>query len=276
MQGQPKEELKSPPGYDFNKPEKFITNEELLEISGITFNQGNPDTVYGVQDEDGRIYYSKFGSKVVKYTHFAKQGDYEDLAILNNRVIVLKSNGTLYSFPLSQITHEEPKDVAETKDLLPKGEYEGLYADEKLSTLYVLCKSCGGKKSEGIDGGYIIDVNPDGSFKQAGNFALNITNLETDSKQKKKKEAFRPSALAKNPVNGQWYVLSSNNNLLVVADEKWRTLNTYELNKKTFLQPEGIIFDKAGNLYISNEGDELANGNILKFVLGKTVAKTGN
>ena len=270
MPGKAKDELKSPPGYDLSKPEKFLTNEELLEISGITFNQGNPDTIYSVQDEDGRVYYSKFGSKAVKYTHFAKHGDYEDLAILNNRVIVLKSNGTIYSFPLSQISLSEPTDVAETKDALPKGEYEGIYSDEKNKTLYILCKNC--NKGKESDGGYSINVNPDGSFKPAVNFTLNIAVPDT----KKKDEAFRPSALAQSPVNGQWYILSSNNNIMVVADKEWRVLGTYKLSKKTFLQPEGIIFDKAGNLYISNEGDELANGNILKFALNPATAKAAN
>jgi uncharacterized protein YjiK len=54
-------------------------------------------------------------------------------------------------------------------------------------------------------------------------------------------------------------------NLLVITDENWKVKDAFTLNGNTFYQPEGIAFDSRGNLYISNEGDELSNGNILRF-----------
>ncbi|MBL4677251.1 MAG: SdiA-regulated family protein, partial [Mucilaginibacter sp.] len=84
------EKVESPAGYDLGKPEKFRMRESLLEISGITFHNGNADTVYAIQDEDGRVYHFHPGDEKPTYTHFSKQGDYEDVTILNENIIVLK------------------------------------------------------------------------------------------------------------------------------------------------------------------------------------------
>ncbi|RYD89657.1 MAG: SdiA-regulated family protein, partial [Sphingobacteriales bacterium] len=153
--------VESPTEYDLNKPERFKMREDLLEVSGITFHNGDPDIIYAIQDEDGRVYHFRPGDAKPGYTHFGKQGDYEDVTVLNDNVIVLKSNGTFYSFPLANIKQEEQNDVKQLKDLLPKGEYEGLYADESAHKLYVLCKNCGAKKSDKIDGGYIFTADGD-------------------------------------------------------------------------------------------------------------------
>ena len=87
--------------YDLSKPEKFSMPESLLEISGIAFNKGNPDTVYAIQDEEGRLFKLAWNNKKQVNAKFGKAGDYEDVAILKDKVIVLKSNGTLYSFNLA-------------------------------------------------------------------------------------------------------------------------------------------------------------------------------
>lgn len=76
---------------------------------------------------------------------------------------------------------------------------------------------------------------------------------------------FRPSALAKNPKTNEWYILSSTNKLLVVADANWKVKTVYPLDLSLFLQPEGIAFDNQNNLYISNEGDKTSKGTVLKF-----------
>jgi hypothetical protein len=252
----------SPKGYNLHAPVKYKMPEDLLEISGIAFNQGNPATFYAIQDEEGKLFYGKLGAERVQHTKFGKHGDYEDLAIAGNLVVVLKSNGKLYTFPLSQITEEEPK-VQELDGLLPAGEYESMYADEAARKLYILCKNCDDDKTSKSSSGYIFDIQADGTLKQAGNFTIEVAQIKKLSGEGKIK--FRPSAMAKNPVTGQWYIVSSVNKLLVVADASWKVNATYSLEHKTFLQPEGLAFDKQGNMYISNEGDEFSRGSVLKF-----------
>ena len=53
--------------------------------------------------------------------------------------------------------------------------------------------------------------------------------------------------------------------MIVVTDRQWKVKAVHHLNSNMFIQPEGIAFDNAGNLYISNEGDDLFSGNVLKF-----------
>ena len=70
---------------------------------------------------------------------------------------------------------------------------------------------------------------------------------------------------AKNLNTNEWYILSSVNKMLIVADADWNVKNVYALNPAQFHQPEGIAFDNQFNLYISNEGDLVSPGNVLKF-----------
>ena len=87
-------------GYNLNKPERFSMPSSLIEISGIAFNHGVPDAIYAIQDEEGKFYKVTLGVKKQTHSKFAKSGDYEDVAISHDRVVVLKSNGSLYSFNL--------------------------------------------------------------------------------------------------------------------------------------------------------------------------------
>lgn len=260
------EKMVSPPGYQLDKPQRYKMSENLLEISGITFKNNEADTIYAVQDEEGRVFYFKPGDRKPHYTHFAKQGDYEDIGILRNEIIVLKSNGTFFTFPIDQIKQPKPSNVQQLKGVIPKAEYEGLYVDNSTNKIYVLCKDCNTGSGNLLNGGYIIDATDEHNLKQTGTFQIALPKL---SKKSGADEVFHPSALAKNPVNGLWYILSATNNLLLVTDDQWRTKSTYKLPNSRFTQPEGIAFDKDGNLYISNEGDELENGNILKFTYKK-------
>ena len=253
----------NPPGYDLSKPTKYNMPDILQEVSGIAFNKGKNDFIYAQQDEDGKLFKLPLGSKDETVTKFAKKGDYEDVAIVNDWVILLKSDGSLFSFPLAETKNTETTNVKVYEKIVPKGEYEGMFADETNNKLYILCKACKVDKDTKNASGYIFDFQPDGSFKAAGNFYVNASSL--DQLTGKKKGAFNPSALAIHPITKEWFIVSSVNKALIIADAKFKIKGAYHLSSNEFNQPEGIAFDTAGNLYISNEGSETTSGNVLRF-----------
>jgi hypothetical protein len=253
----------SPAGYNLAKPQKYSMPDILQEISGIAFNKGDNKIVYAEMDEDGTLFSLPLGTKDETKTKFGKKGDYEDVAIAKGWAILLKSNGTLYSFPLSETKNEEVANVIETKDLVPKGEYEGMFADETTGQVYVLCKACKQDNGTKITSGFILTLQANGTLKPTGNFSIDVSQV--DKMSGKKKGTFNPSALAVNPLTKEWYIVSSINKALVVTDAQFKIKSVYHLSANEFNQPEGIAFDSAGNLYISNEGSETQVGNILRF-----------
>lgn len=255
--------VSSPMGYDLSNPVKYNMPEVLQEISGFAFLNGNPANVYAQQDEEGKVFMLSLGDKKHTHTKFSKNGDYEDMAIAKGRVIVLKSNGDLYSFPLEETKNKKTDQTVETKSALPKGEYESLYADPTSAHIYLLCKECKQDKGSGKSTGEILKMQEDGSFEPIGKFAVNATAI--DKLTGKKKGAFRPSAFSKHPITGEWYIVSAINKVLVVADSVWNIKSAHHLSSNQFSQPEGIAFDSKGNMYISNEGSDTQYGNILKF-----------
>ncbi|WCT11844.1 SdiA-regulated domain-containing protein [Mucilaginibacter jinjuensis] len=253
----------SPQGYNLNKPKKFFMPDNLEEISGLAFNKGDANRMYVEEDENGRVYYMKPGEKEAKFSTFKQTGDFEDIAIANGQVIMLQSKGKLYTFPLSEVNGQKITNAQEFKDLLPKGEFEGLYANEE-GKVYVMCKHCEMDKTSKQTTGFIFNLSNDGKLAAADTFKINVKHIaqQLNSNQK---VTFHPSALAQNPRSKQWYVLSSVNKLLVILNEDFKVMQVFKLNPSVFLQPEGIAFDSQNNLYISNEGDKIDPGTVLKF-----------
>lgn len=249
-------------GYDLSKHEKFKLPESLLEISGICFYKGKADTIYAIQDEQGHVFRVAWNEKKQQYTRFAKHGDYEDITIIRETVFVLKSNGSIFSFPFDQTTSEEVSNVREWKNILPKGEFESMWGDERDGKIYVACKNCSDDDNKKTVSGFIFQSGD--SLIRSGEFSINVEQIR--KLNGKVKKGFRPSALAKHPGTGDWFIVSAVNKLLVVADSNWNVKEVCQLNGNDFNQPEGIAFDENQNLYISSEGDDITEGYILKFV----------
>ncbi|MCF2443588.1 SdiA-regulated domain-containing protein [Dyadobacter sp. CY345] len=251
----------TPKEYDLSRPETFNMPESLKEISGIAFNKGKGNVVYTVQDEEGKVFRLNWQNQKHNQTKFSGKGDYEDITLVREQVVILESNGSLFTFPVSEAQFVETGKSMEWKNLLPKGEYESIFGDEATGKIYVLCKACSVDNPEKKVSGYILSVG--NTIEKTGNVSLNVDEIKALGV--KVKRGFQPSALAKNPVSGDWYILSSLNKTLIVVDKNWKSKLAYPLSSNNFNQPEGIAFDQSGNLYISNEGDDMKDGNILKF-----------
>ena len=245
----------SPVGYDLANPQKKTLSESLLEISGICFGPQGSDTIYSVNDEEGILFkldLTKENTSAAKYK-FAKNGDFEDLAFFNGKWVVLKSNGILTAFLPANIGIRDSSWTTEA--ILPKGEYEAMAAAG--DTLYVLCKSCD------------VDVNAAESIsayaitESSGRFSV-VRTVSISLSGITKEKTFKPSGMALNPVTGNWFIISAVNKKLVELNRQFGFVGTHHLKASVFKQPEGIAFDSAGALYISNEGDE-TNANLLIF-----------
>lgn len=260
---QDKKPFTSPAGYDLQKPVIYHMEEDLREISGIAFEPGNSELLYAEQDEEGKVFLWKPGEAHATRVDFGKKGDYEDIALARNYVIILRSDGTLYTFPLQQVKEGKVNDTQKWEDLLPKGEYESLYADPKTGQLVLLCKDSHRDHESGQVSGYVLQLDEHGKITEGEEFQFDPSAVARYTGKSHKQ--FKPSALTRDPVHGDWYILSSVNKVLVVADKDWQVKNAFLLDPSLFIQPEGIAFDAAHALYISNEGNKIKMGTVLKF-----------
>jgi hypothetical protein len=254
----------SPPGYDLAHPRKFVLGDALREISGITFIHPNDDSLYAIEDEQGKLFYFRPGGANPQYKKFGKHGDYEDVTVLGGSAghffVVLRSDGSLYSFPASYIQNDN-REVEEYPNILPAGEYEGLFGDDD-NSLYALCKDCKEDDQRVEVSAYRLQPNEKGHLKVTSHFKVDVSGINLSKEHRKGK--FHPSCLARHPLTRDWYIISSVNKVLLVLDSQWKLKSSYTLKPSLFRQPEGLAFDSKGNMFISNEGGD-GNANVLLF-----------
>lgn len=219
--------------YNLNQPEKFFLPEALNEVSGISLYNG-------------------------------KSGDYEGLSIAHDMVYILKSNGNIHQFSFQDKENLNIDSVKLFKNLVPKGEYESLYADPKQNRLVVVPKKLKDDDESNIVKVYNILIDSSNNLTAENVYPIDVSEIIKTLPNKKEKK-IRPSAIAQHPISEDWYLLASVNKLLIICDKNWKVKEFYPLDPKLYRQPEGICFDQEATLYISNEGSDLNTSNLLKF-----------
>jgi len=249
-------------GLDLTNRTSFSLPAELEEISGHTFLPNNDTIVYCIQDENGIVYgYNLNTETVSQRLTFGKDGDYEGITNDGKNFYVLRSDGTLYSFPISNDTK-----VTESKvftNLLGKGEYESLGIDTAKKQLVVWCKSCKIDKGDRQSTGYVLDYDEQGAVALGKSY--NIDLKEVAKLAPKFPKTFNPSAITKNVSSNQWYLLSSIDKVILITDSTFKPIEVIPFSRKLYEQPEGIAFDNQGNLYISSERRDRASAMLYKI-----------
>lgn len=250
-------------GYNLDEGNKFVLPADLNEISGIVWLKSQPHSIYAVQDEEGVLFtYNMSANQITNRFEFAKKGDYEGVSTDGNQFFVLKSNGSIYTFPIGET---DMSGVKEHKGLIPKGEYESMSFDTLTNKLYVLCKSCKEDKKEASVTGYVLaQLTESGDLELERTFSISIDAIrKLDNTMSK---SFKPSAMAKSLLKNEWYILSSVDKAILVTDENFIAKEVVRFDRKTFQQPEGIGFDREGNMYISSEAGDSGQAVLYQFL----------
>jgi len=247
--------------YEFNKPDRVLQlDQKLNEISGLCFDPVN-NQLLTVNDEKGKLYALDISKGEITETYdIGKKGDYEGLALVDDTVYIVKSNGkiTVYSIREQSVLSNIEN------DLKIKNDIEGMCADAN-GNILLACKARGLSKKDVIPN-FIYQV---ASSNKKGveeylrlDVSASITQLEEvgiSSQQfqniiKHRFTRLYPSGIAINKQQNQLYILSAKNHVIAIVDIKNKNPLAYiALDPKVHAQPEGIAFDTNGSLYISNE-----------------------
>ena len=268
--------------YNLKAPSNiYYLPNNLKEISGISFYKKNQ--IVCVNDEKANIYtFDTEKREVISKYDFGKKGDYEDIAVVEDDVFILRSDGTL--FKVENFESSQRKTTKIKTFLTKKNNTEGLFFDENTNSLLIACKDSPlinkNKRFKGFKAIYRFDLNTH-TLIEKPEYLVNFSKIDslkvTGSVQKLFINAakhlkfvgdgnrFHPSGLAIHPIaKDKIYIISSLGKWLVVMTLEGKIIDIVELDKRIFSQPEGICFSENGDLFISNEGKN-GKANILRF-----------
>lgn len=223
--------------------------DELEEISGFSFISAN--RIACIQDEDGKIFiFNLQSSEIEKEIDFSDSGDYEGIVVKGNTAFVLESDGDIYR--VNNFMNDPEVKKYETR-LSSNNDVEGISLDKSGNRLLLALKEKD-PVSEDYKGIYAFDLSS-GKVQKQPAYKLTFEEKVFKGKSKKDKQSiFKPSEITINPTTGEIYLTEGEDPQILILDASGKAKALYNLDRDDFPQPEGIDFDPAGNLYISNEG----------------------
>jgi len=253
-------------GYNLSSPDqKLILPDKLREVSGLTILDSV--TVAMIQDENGILFiYDLRENRIKAQVIFAGTGDYEDIALVNKTIFVLRSDGILF-----EITNFISKDFKVTyfKTGVPSSDIEGLCFDRINNRLLIGCKGDIRKENfknrravYGFDlktrklipePVFVFDIESVNRLANTDNSGSKGDKGKKDKKDKKKKVEIRTSAIAIHPKTGKLFLLSATDNVLCIANKTGLVEDIIDLDNDIFPQAEGISFFPGGEMLITNE-----------------------
>lgn len=245
---------------------KWKMPDQLNEISGITWI--GEDRFACVQDEEGIIYiYNIDTEEIEKKVNFSMAGDYEGIAVVDSTAYIIRSDGEL--FAVENYLSADFKVNSYKTPFSEKNDIESLTADIANNRLLLMPKNkdLSNKNSKGI---YAFDLETKTLNRQSIWSVDNEDKIFEEQKRKKKKQNFYPSDIAIHPQTGEIYIIDGKTPQLLILGKNGNPVKLHPLLKKTFPQPEGIIFSPDGRLFIANEGKK-GDATIMEVKLGEKI-----
>ncbi len=241
--------------YQLRQPSRTIPLKDSLlqEISGLGA-LSTPARLCAISDERGEIYLlnTKEDLAVEKTIPFREKGDFEGVEWVGDTLYALQSNGKLYE--VTNWKSGTPSVQQYQTGLDKSHDLEGLGYDPVTNRLLLACKE--DPASNIIRTIWAFDRTTH-SLSSHPVYSLdpNQINDQLSLPPKEKNKYFSPSGIAVHPIISNVYVLSSALRCLLVLDyTSGQVLSVELLDKQLFPQPEGITFEKNGDLWISSEG----------------------
>lgn len=241
--------LKSPPHYNFAFASVTKLSPRLQNISGIAWDQKNK-LFLAINDNSDTVFVLDRSSRAISQVYpLGNKGDYEDIAVYDGVAYVLRSNGMLTALNLDSADNGSITKVGEISIPGPN-DFESLYADTDRKALIMICKNCQADDEKTVSAyAYYPGTN---SFDTKPVYTISAEAIKTLSPFDAPK--FQPSAAAINPVTKKVFIISAASKQLVIADHNGKVDSVYKLSAEMFPQPEGITFNKNGEMYITNVG----------------------
>ena len=255
--------------YDLRRPDaKLKLPAELAEISGITFDAAG--RLFAHDDERGTVYeLDPRSGKIVKrfsiyerrwFGNYPVAADFEDIAFAGGRFYMVTSSGVVYAFSEGEDNAlvEAVRHETFLNDLY---DVEGLCHDPVTNSLLLACKENPGAIS--LRKLLFERKKAAVAFKPVFSFSLETLSLRKEPRFLLDAEAlrkvgngktFKPSAIERHPVSGDFFVLSAHSRSLVEVDGTGKVRFAVKLGRKDHPQAEGLAFGPRLDMFISNEG----------------------
>jgi hypothetical protein len=252
-------------GYNLSKPDNYWPLPDILkEISGIVLIDGS--SVACIQDEKGTVFIYNFkNNKITSNIRFNDDGDYEDLALVNKTIYILRSDGNLYESASLSSDNEKAK---KTETKVPSEDNEGLCYDQVSKKLLIGCKGdikndkyknkraifAFDQNKKSLSSKPFLVVDPKTIKKFIVENKLNSGKKHDDEDDDFDVE-FRMSAIGIHPITKKIFVVCASDYLICVFNRDGVPENIELLDRKLFNKTEGIAFLPNGDVLFSNEGE---------------------
>jgi uncharacterized protein YjiK len=260
-------------GYNLEKADDEVKlSNKLREISGLTYVPG--EGLVTVQDEKGALYWLDKDGDIDRKVDFSADGDYEGLAFEGQYLYALRADGVLFEIDRWKKDGKKTRTRVMDTNLGEPNNTEGLAYHPEKKQLWIACKGSAaiGQERYYERAVYAYDLARDSFFLkplftlsrgQLKQFIHKNMRQHPDYgfykkllRQEKPNMPLQPSAIAVHPITQEVYLLCAVGNSLLVLNERFKLKALCRLSEDDFEQPEGLTFNKKGDLFLSSEGQK--------------------